>query len=453
MLIETERTARQAVPDAFTHTGFEHTDGEPERELHSLFHPEQLRGQFACRPVDPANSRAGYCALIETEADFRRLGPLWRAFEDAQPAASLFASWSWVWNWWQDFGRHPHDGIGESHPFVLAVLSPAHELRGLLPFHVPARRVGGSGLRALRLFGCLGKHHESLTEEPPLLLQAGQERQATEAALAVLLREQTRRGWDLIELWVGHSEAAPPAAPPIPGSPLGLGSMRRSLQTRVEHRRVLPVLSLSLPPAWEPFHSGLSRLMRRNLRYYPRLLADQGHAWDICLATDPLDVAREAEALVALHRLRESCRRGAPPGSHLPTGLHRRFLTHQLSAWAAQGRASVAVLRINGHRAAAQALLTRGQAAMFYYSGFDPAWAAYSPLTLLHADVFARLIAGGTRTVNLLAEAHPWKTRWGAQETAQVQQLSYVLPRPDAWLRVLLYAREARAARATQEWP
>ena len=229
------------------------------------------------------------------------------------------------------------------------------------------------------------------------------------------------------------------------------GALRRRLQTRVEHRRALPILTLSLPPAWEPFHSGLSRLMRRNLRYYPRLLAENGHGWEVCVATEPADVAREAEALVALHRLRESNRRGAPPGSHLPTGLHRQFLVHQLSAWAAQGQASIAVLRIDGRRVAAQTLLTRGGTATFYYSGFDPAWAAYSPLTLLHAGVFARLISEGIGTVNLLADAHPWKTRWGAQPTAQLQQLSYVLPRPDAWLRVLLYARETRHARATQE--
>lgn len=416
-----------------------------EREDAGLFHsPDALRRELPCH----ASHGRTYCVAVETEAQLRRLAPLWRTLHAADPAPSPFASWDWAWNWWQYFGKHPRDGASTSHLFVVAVLTESHELIGLFSFHFPIyhsplRLRWSVAPRPLRAFGSLGRHREAMTEAPILLTKPGESRRALESALHFLLGQQTRFRWDSVELWVEHAERTLMAAPDSSCSPW---------QTRFQHRRASPVLALALPPSWDTLRASLSKSMRDNLRYYPRLLARHGHTWEVSVASTPEEVAEEVEGLAALHRRREESRasegKSGGAGGHLPSAVHVGFLQDVLPALAARGDASIAVLRIDGRRVAAQALLRRGGTCVFYYSGFDPAWGAYSPLTILHAEAFTNLISQGVTAVNLLAGEMPWKTRWGAKPAGTLQQLFYIRPSPVAVARLLLYARQKKGTQA-----
>lgn len=370
-----------------------------------------------------------YCRVSETEEQLFALEPAWNELFSSCSLASPFTAWDWAREWWVSIGSRPRQGAPRSIPLVLSVYSEKDELIGILPFHYPANLGPTLNPCPLRPFGALGYQEDGMTEQPIMLLRRHWELRGLEAAIHCLTRLQQERGWDFLQLQLQHKK----------GLLMALMSRSIGLRKRLQTCREYPVPELVLPDDWEALLSRLSKSMRDNLKYYPRLLARHGKSWRVWTASEPEEVDRMTDALVDLHRSRAQSTRGVQHRDHIPTQTHYCFLKRNLVYLAEREEASISVLEIDGRIAAAQSILIAGEAVLLYYSGFDPQWYDYSPLTILHAEIIKQAIATGMSRINFLSSEHPWKMRWGARSETSLQDVICIRPHVRSILRTALY--------------
>jgi CelD/BcsL family acetyltransferase involved in cellulose biosynthesis len=172
-----------------------------------------------------------------------------------------------------------------------------------------------------------------------------------------------------------------------------------------------PVASLpDSPSAWrQHLPSGL----RRNIRRYWERLRDDADARFETIARDDRQVPAAMNLLVALHTKRWH-ERGLP-------GVLGDPRVRQFHASAAVGLVRSGVLRLHllyagADVVGAQYVLVRGSRAYSYLGGFDPAWDAYSPGTLLMAYAIEQAIGEGCTEFDFLRGREPYKYRWGAAD-------------------------------------
>jgi CelD/BcsL family acetyltransferase involved in cellulose biosynthesis len=176
-----------------------------------------------------------------------------------------------------------------------------------------------------------------------------------------------------------------------------------------------PVVSLAPEPhAWR---GRLPAGLRRNLRRYQRQLTDDVGARFVSV-TDPADVVRAIDALVALHGMRWQAR-------ELPGVLGhddvRRFHRASAPAMLAAGALQLHLLVARDDSViGAQYVLVRPPCAYSYIGGFDPDLAAYSPGTLLMAYSIDAAAAAGCTDFDLLRGREPYKYTWGAVDRFSV---------------------------------
>lgn len=175
--------------------------------------------------------------------------------------------------------------------------------------------------------------------------------------------------------------------------------------------------------------------MRDNTNYYPRLLTRRGHASTVETLEEPDAVEQAAGDLIRLHRMRSESDRGIKHTCHIPTELQAAFLKDALKTLAARKMAAIHLLKINGEAVAALAVLRHARTISIYYSGFDPAWYDYSPVTVLTIQALRVAMENGYDTADFLPGTFDWKERWGAASPWSMVQYSFLLARPGAFLR------------------
>ncbi len=366
------------------------------------------------------------CRELKTDDDWLRLRGPWNALLARCSLPSPFCTWEWAWEWWRHFGA-------ESGPpcRLLAALaySGSGELIGLAPFYFPAAPSGPLRLRPLRPLGTrLRCRVDDMTEEPILLLDRDHAGPALARIWEALRAWPGRAEWDLIHLR-GMRRAGDPRLAGLwrrlPGTApfLLTRASRRLGQTR------------RLPPSWPEFRASLSKSMRDNAAYYPRLLTRDGHEWAVRIARTPAEVAAATPALIRLHGRRAESERGPAHMDHLPGAAQKRFLGNVLVRLAGQGKAAVALLEVGGTAIAAQATLEAEGRLTFYYSGFDTDWHKYSPVTVLHLALLEDAIRRGVGGVDYLPGPEPWKTRWGVDAEWTLDEVSCLSVHPRALLR------------------
>ena len=370
------------------------------------------------------------CREISTSEEFASLREDWNVLLAQCSYPSAFCTWDWAFEWWQHFGA------GSGCRLVVALaFHPDGTLIGLAPFFFPDAKAGALRLRPLRpLATRMRCTVDDMTEQPIVLLHRDWTEKAWQGLWAALTAWEGREHWDLIHLRVMRPASAQslrtlwrqfPRTWPF----LFTRSSQRLGQTR------------SLPATWAEFKQSLGKSMRDNIAYYPRLLNREGHAWSVRIARTPEEVAEAAPALIRLHGLRVNSDRGPVHLDHLPGPVQKDFLCAVLARLADAGQAAVAVLEVDGQPVAAQAVLETAGRLAFYYSGFDPQWHRYSPVTVLHIAVIQDAIARGLSGLDYLPEAEPWKTRWGTEAEFVFDEISClsVYPRAvfrSAWRRV-----------------
>jgi CelD/BcsL family acetyltransferase involved in cellulose biosynthesis/glycosyltransferase involved in cell wall biosynthesis len=151
--------------------------------------------------------------------------------------------------------------------------------------------------------------------------------------------------------------------------------------------------------------------MRRNARRYPERAARAGAR--VVVADDAAAVGELVAALARLHGLRWAARGG--------DGVLADAATTRALAEASRGLAAAGVLRLRALelRGALVAVLLgflhRGRAAC-WLSGFDPAHASLSPVTVLVAHAAAEAAREGARTLDFLRGDEAYKYLWGARD-------------------------------------
>ena len=368
--------------------------------------------------------------LVESAEALRALAAEWDALFRACDRPSLCALHGWVVAWWEAFAGRP-EGTGlAAAPFVVLLRDVKGSLVAAFPFYEERPR-GALRVRRLRPMGFLGREHaDSMTEEPTDLVLPGREARALRA-LVDALRPHLRRGrWDMAVL--RRLEGGP--VPLLHAAADGLRPRCLVLKDRATGPYVA-----DLPPSWAEYRKALTKSMRDNLGYYPRLLARDGHEATVRIVRDPGELDRAVTTLVDLHRARAAQGRGVEHHDHLQGPAQVAFLRGLLACLAPEGRAFVAELVVGGETIASGAFVQDADGLMIYYSGYREAWYRYSPIFVIDAHVFRDAMGRGVARLDFLRVAGLWKARWGATECVPMDR-AFLLPwRPMALLRMGLY--------------
>lgn len=369
--------------------------------------------------------------ILEDEAALVALGPEWEALYLACERPSPCALHAWVVAWWGAFGREAEGAGRETALFVVALRDEAGRLVGAIPLF--EERASGLSLRVRRLrsVGFLGREGVyDMTEEPAVLLRPGWEAAALRAFADALRPHLLRGRWDLVFFRLLEG-----------GSPAPLDDAFRRLPPGlwVKTDRKTGPYAARLPGDWAAYRRSLSKSMRDNLGYYPRLLDRDGHAWSVRTLRDPAAMAGAAARLAALHHGRAAQARGRRHQDHIHGTVQERFLAELLRGLAAQGRAFVAELVVDGEVVGSQAFVEDRDQLMVYYSGYAEAWYRYSPIFVIEAAVFREALERGVRSLDFLRTRSAWKARWGATECAPMHRVFVVPRRPLSGLRLFLY--------------
>ncbi len=150
-------------------------------------------------------------------------------------------------------------------------------------------------------------------------------------------------------------------------------------------------------------------------------------------------MARAVPVLMDLHRRRAAGKRGVPHTDHVAGEVQQRFLARTLPLLAGQGMAAILLLEIDDNLVAAQSALENAGTLILYYSGFDPCWYDYSPVTLLCAEAIGDAIRRGLTTINFLPVQAEYKSRWGAKPGRELHELVYLQPNPLSLVRALVH--------------
>lgn len=299
---------------------------------------------------------------------FDGLGADWDRLVRAMPRPTPFLLHSWLSAWWRHYGN--------SGELAVHVAYRDGQLVGALPLCV----MPGRGLRVLTF---LGGRHSALAD---LLVAPGEEDVATQIA-----RQAATTDHDFADFFG------------LPGGSRlvdALGASRLRVIERVES----PVLDLD--GAWEDvYRARVSKKKRAEDRRRIRNLEKLGTV-ELSVARTPEELEAALEDVIELHFLRW---RGRPDGSELATPLGRRFVREALLALADIDAARIVTKKVGGRPIAFKVFFLLEGRIYFYRSGFDPAFARYSPGVLTTLDAIEAGAQEGATRVEFLGGAERYK--------------------------------------------
>ena len=335
--------------------------------------------------LNQTSDRRFYCRIVETAAQFAEMEPAWRELSAQCSWPSVFKSWDWVSRWWQHFVASDVKMASRRALYIVTVLDYAtNELQGIVPLHYdraafrfPARP------HRLEMFGALGLE-QTFNEEPILLLRRDTEMDALQAALNHLYSKECKLAWDFMSLDVNWNI----------GEDI-ISKVSFAPGTYYEHTESYGRMVAQIQNGWETYRLSLSKSMKDNIAYYPKRLRKNGLTSQIRYVTDPDALSPAIDLLIQMHSERAHHKSGALHQNHLPGWTQRMMLDDVMRKFALTGDAFVAILSIDEQPAAVQAFLRHDKTILFLYSGFDPALAQYSPLTILAMEVIQKSIREG----------------------------------------------------------
>jgi CelD/BcsL family acetyltransferase involved in cellulose biosynthesis len=334
--------------------------------------------------------------VVTSIEEFDQLRSDWGRLVDQMDVPSPFLSWEWHRVWWAHFG-------GRRQMRVL-VLRQGGEVAGIVPLY---RRSYGP-FRVLVPFGWPDRLTEIITPVIPT---------GTRARLLPVL-----------SAWL---ESQPYSVGLIAGLEEG---QQRLLREQTLSERVLFDWR-TLPPTWDELLKDLTRSMRGNIRYYPRMMEKQGHQISFRIASDVAAVRAGLEVLFRLHTARSRERSGERHRDRLQQRTRREFLTHLAQVLAPRGQMKVGILQLDCKDVAAQLWFERGSTMFIHYSGYEPELSRFSVAMVALSEVMRLGIARGMTQVEFLRGSKPFKTRWNTQQ--RVQADVYYVWRP--WVLPMFY--------------
>ncbi len=243
-----------------------------------------------------------------------------------------------------------------------------------------------------------------LTEEPLYVIQPGYEVQVFSETAKYLSDGLSKGKWDCVQFGIWHSEARVLSE-----------SAREEMNRHIcwtKHKAGMNLVKL--PETWSVYKKELSKSMRENLPYYPKLLKrhDLDSAIEVLTEVDEVEAA--VGELVRLHRLRVEQDPNHSHENYFQTIDQERFYIEAVVGMLPLKEAFVAKLVIEGDTAAVQVFLRKQDTLLVHYSGFDPKYSKYSPLFILQARVFQDALESGVQHLDLMAGNALWQKRWNA---------------------------------------
>jgi CelD/BcsL family acetyltransferase involved in cellulose biosynthesis len=307
-----------------------------------------------------------------------------------------FTSPAWIVPWWKHFARC-RNTLFHDEFFCHVVRDGCGHLVAVAPLMrtgVPG--IGPPLLRMVQFFGA----DAALTEIRGVICWPENHAPVIEALVEHFLAH--RGEWDVFR-WAGLRKAANAD-----------DAMR--LPSPLEARGVLPDYIIDLPGSWNELRLQVSSNMRKNLRKAYEFLERDGIAFALRVIERADDVAAAVERFLALHAARaEADDMIIHPNKFVR--LHvRAFLAEYLHDMAKRGELRIFEMEIGGTVVASRLTFLLGSDLYIYFAGYDPAWRAYSVMTVLMAEMIKWAFARGLERVNLSTGHDQSKVRWKPRE-------------------------------------
>jgi Acetyltransferase (GNAT) domain len=343
------------------------------------------------------------CRVVETVEGFLDLKGSWADLRSRANNPSPTSHWEWLWTWWSLFGHRCPKSGREGRPYVI-VVQEEDRIVGIFPFFYFDLGPLTPRLRRLRPIGYAGELEPSgLTEECLTLVESGKEISALNAVVDFIAANLRR-----LRLDCAIVRQTAELAVPVPkySFPSVIVSVKRKEGPQI----------VTLPSDWATFRKQLTKSMRDNLPYYPRLLKRDGHDFKFFYCRDTESIREAANDLVRLHKQRVFSEVGRTHQDYFGLPIQAEMLATGFAAVGEAGGGFLATLKVGDQCVAAQGFLEFGGEMVVHYSGFSPEFAKYSPLLVLQSEVFRHAMeARGVRRLNLLHGNAQWQKRWSAE--------------------------------------
>jgi CelD/BcsL family acetyltransferase involved in cellulose biosynthesis len=317
-------------------------------------------------------------------AGFAALREEWNPLLRHSASDTIFLTWEWQSTWWEH--------LGEGELYLVAVRDDSH-LSGIAPLYLTT---SDDGLRTLFIVGC-----RDVSDYLDLIAASGQEERVYGALLGWLGSDEAP-AWDLADL------CNIPAASPT-HSLLAKMAAARGYEVQTEVEDVCPIISL--PSTWDEYLSSLDRKQRHEIRRKIRRAEGSGQInWYI--VDEEHDLATEMEAFIELHQ-KSTAGKDAFMDAQMKGFFHATAQVLQKVGWL-----QLALIEVNGEKAATMMNFDYRNSIMVYNSGYDPRQYAWlSPGIILLAYCIQWAIELGRAKFDFLRGEEEYKFRFGGQPT------------------------------------
>jgi len=314
---------------------------------------------------------------VRTCAEFNRLAVAWEGLRSQATGSSVFVSHEFLCAWLRSYGS----GV---EPFVL-VAQAGDALVGALPMCIGRTRTGRRGLRFI------GDGYADYSD----VLVRGDSPTAADSIVEALLQHHGE--WDFAHLRYLDS-----------GSRL-LHTLNpgRHPSWLVDGRIRMRSPYVRIVGEW-PAH--VSSRFRRDLKRNRRKLESAHGEVTVSWGTTPAEVSSGLEVLYRLHRLRWESMKGAK--SNFSIADTRRRHAGMFIGLAQMHRTLLATLSVGQRPIAVAVNLVDGDTIYYCQPAFDPEFAAYSPSSLLIAELIDYCDTHGATVLDFLRGDEEYKYRW-----------------------------------------
>ncbi len=321
--------------------------------------------------------------------------PEWERLDAHTSPRLPFSRPLWTRCWWASFAQDR--ALLRDEPWLLSVRDEHGVLRGVAPMVLSSRpSIGPVRARMLRMVGA----DPNVTELSAPICAPEDAGPVIEALLGWLEAPAIRQQWDLLFL-NGLRDSA-----------------TEVLARRAEVRwgRVTPDFVLELPATWDEFRAGLHRNIKESIRKCHNSLKRDGFDADFRVLSSPRETAEGVEVFLQLHAARAAMTGTVQHRDVFCSTAAKIFLRDYTRAAAERGELRIFQTVIRGQVVATRLGFVLGDQLYLYFSGFDPAWGRYSPMTTTVEAAIRWAIEQRLRVVNLSPGRDISKTRWGPKE-------------------------------------
>jgi CelD/BcsL family acetyltransferase involved in cellulose biosynthesis len=322
--------------------------------------------------------------VVSSYQAFLDLEPVWTRVVEEAAVGNPFLEFAWARTWWECFGKN-----GTLH---VLVLWEGNEPIAIAPLMQSSIRIWGLNVRRL---GFLYNSHV-----PRADFIIARRFQDAYHAIWKYVTQCTR--WDLLELFQ------------LPESSLTLETIRNLAQQDGHSTGTWPSGAspyVSLHTSWAEYCESLATKHRSNLRNRFKRLNQMG-------PVEIETISRSADlpdALEEVLQLEAAAWKGDEGTAIASTPDVRAFYSEFAKRAAARGWLRLNFVRVGGKRVACDYSISYRNQIFLLKVGYDPAFSAFAPSTLLLSKALEHAFADGLNRYDFLGEFAEWKRSWAKE--------------------------------------